>query len=289
LYKTWLLSLLLFVSTDALCQSDNRKVEKDTVQWGVGHQPPRVILGSGGVIEGQGGIQQRLLEEGLGEYYHSTHVTMNWARMEGEMRNGKKLCVSFLMKNADREQYMTFSLPWHIDLPHRIVMNKDTWTLLNKPAQLSLKSLARDPRLRGVIGNGRSYGNLDPLLQRLDKGSNLFVVSTGPINGLNMLIKGRMDYVIEFSYYVEHFIQQNNLNTDDLVSVPISEAGDYNFVYVGCPKNPWGEQVVEKVNQVIKEVRSRESYKELLKMLYHSEAERKDIEKIYYESFISAS
>ncbi len=262
-------------------------VSKETIYWGVGHQPPRVILDAEGELSGQGGIQQKMLEEGLVSDYNSKRIIMNWARIQGEIKNGKNVCASFLMKNAQREQYIEYSLPWHIDLPHRIVMSTQIWELLGKPATLSLKTLSRNKKLRGLIGHGRSYGNLDPILESLGRYSNLSIISTGPINGLNMLAKGRMDYVIELPYHVRYFQQTNELAGNSLKMIVIEEAGPYNLAYVGCPKNRWGKTVIEHVNEVIKDVRARESYKMSLKALYSDEKDKAIIERIYNQDFLA--
>ena len=261
---------------------------KDTIDWGVGHQPPRVILDADLSVHGQGGIQQNILEQELADHYQANHVVMNWARMQDEMRNGRHVCASFIMKNADRIEYIEYSLPWHIDLPHRVVMQKHTWDSLGSPDILSLNALAQHQALTGVVGIGRSYGHLDPVLYQLGEHSNLLRVSTGPINGLTMLARGRMDYGIEHPYFVEYFAEQHELPVDSLKMIPIEEAGSHNYTYVGCPKNAWGKQVISRVNEVIKRVRTRDSYLKLLQDIYSREQDKQAIESIYRNDFMSA-
>jgi uncharacterized protein (TIGR02285 family) len=261
---------------------------KDKITWGVGHQPPRVTFDGVDKLGGQGGIQQKLLSNGLSEYYQADYVAMNWARFITELKEERNVCSSFLFKTPEREKYMHFSLPWHIDLPHRIMMTKKTWIAKGKPETLSLRDLSQDHELKGVIAQERSYGTLDTIINSPDKPSNLTPIATRPTQSLSMLEKSRIDYTIEYPYFVNRIEEVIGIHTDDIVMVNIEESADYYFNYVSCPKTQWGRKVIERVNNLIQELRIKPSYLDVLKMIHTNDKDKALVERIYHQYFVSA-
>lgn len=259
---------------------------KDEILWGVGNQPPRLTYSVDGKLGGQGGIQQNILTQELAADYDAKYIQTNWARFEAEVKRGAKMCSSFLVKTSDRMDYIAFSIPWHIDLPHRIVMHRHTWKSQGFPSQLSLKAIMTNEDLKGFIEKGRSYGNLDKLLKNPESSSNINVLSIRPAQGLGMLNKHRMDYTLEYPYFTSYF-QQQHKSEEELVSIPISEGQEYLYTYVGCPNTIWGRQVIQKVNKIIEKVRPRKDYLDILTMLYSKDSDKQLVEQIYRESFIN--
>lgn len=271
-----------------LLASNSVSASKDTIIWAVGHQPPRVTFDGKNTLGGQGGIQQNLLSQGLADSYDAKYVSMNWARLENEFSQGKKICSSFLLETPDRVLSGVFSIPWHIDLPHHVAILKSAYERIGKPTAISLSQLMMEPTVSGVIEKGRSYGNLDNLLRSPPHRNNLTVVSTRPIQSLHMLRKGRMEYSIEYPYFIDYFQQLYGNPQQPIISVPIEEAGEFYYTRVGCSNTQWGKTVIARVNEVIRKTRESQSYLELLKMVYISQRDKAEIEKIYQQAFISS-
>lgn len=261
---------------------------KDKITWGVSHQPPRITFDGINTLGGQGGIQQNLLSKGLSEHYQAEYVEMNWARFATELKEQRNVCTSFLIKTAEREKYMQFSIPWHIDLPHRIMMTKAAWIAKGRPQTLSFREISQDSTLKGVIEKERSYGALDAIINDPKHVSNLTILATIPVRGLSMLEKSRIDYTIEYPYFVDRLEKIVNVKENDIVMVNIEESADYYFTYVGCPKTEWGKQVIEHVNQIIKELRYTPSYLDILKMIHTNDQDKDLVERIYHRDFVSA-
>jgi uncharacterized protein (TIGR02285 family) len=272
-----------------LCGIVNEPLAKEKITWGVGHQPPRITFDGVDALGGQGGIQQTLLSDGLSQFYKADYVAMNWARFAAELKEQRHVCSSFLIKTPEREAYTHFSIPWHIDLPHRIMMKKTAWETLGRPETLSLRDISQSSELRGIIEKERSYGALDTIIRASGTSSNLTPLATRPIRGLSMLEKSRVDYTIEYPYFKEQLQKAiGHYEEDDIVMVDIEESADYYFTYVGCPKTPWGEQVIERVNKLIRTLRVDPSYLDLLKMVHTNDKDRALVERIYYQDFVSA-
>lgn len=262
---------------------------KQTILWGVGNQPPRLSVDAEGNLSGQGGIQQTMLEEGLkGDYLHK-HVNMNWARFEAELEKGSQVCSSFVFKTKKREQHGVFSIPWHIDLAHQLIMRRATYEELGKPSQVSLNEIIALPNLIGSVELGRSYSNLDSIIVGPNQQTNLMIVPISQGRLLSMLNVSRVDYMIEYPYVASHTQETLGFPADDIVSVPIEEIKDFAFTRVGCANTPWGKQVIGKVNKFIKQIRNKPSYLELLKMIHHDQEDLNLVEKVYHEEFLTAS
>ena len=75
-------------------------VAKDSITWGLGHQPPRVTYDGYIKLGGQGGKQQ-ILSEGLSPHYDANYSPMKWARFENEVLMGNNVCSSFLIKTPN--------------------------------------------------------------------------------------------------------------------------------------------------------------------------------------------
>lgn len=204
--------LLILLSLLSFCSH-----AKDTILWGVGNQPPRITFDGHKRVGGQGGIQQELLVTGLADKYDHQYVAMNWARFEKEVLAEKFVCSAFVVKTTAREEHMAFSLPLHIDLPHRLVINKKAWQLLGEPAEVSLSELLLDNRISGVIGKGRSYDVLDTTLNKIRAYSNLQVLSVRPLKIQAMLDKERIDYTIELPYFYEFLRKQRRSEGIELI------------------------------------------------------------------------
>lgn len=262
---------------------------KDTILWGVGNQPPRLSVDAKGRLGGQGGIQQMMLEEGLKDDYEHKHVHMNWARFEAELEKGSKVCSSFVFKTKKREEYGVFSIPWHIDLAHQIIMRRETYEQLNRPAKISLTDMITTPNLVGSVELGRSYSNLDNIIVGPNSDTNLMIVPISQGRLLSMLNVARVDYIIEYPYVASYSQKKLGFPVDDIVSVPIEEIKDFAFTRIGCANTPWGKEVVRKVNQFIKKVRTEPSFLKVLKMIHHEQEDLDLVEKVYHEDFLTTS
>lgn len=259
---------------------------KDTITWAVGDNPPRITFDGKAILGGQGGLQQKMLSQELSHIYNARYLEMNWARLEAEFAAGSKVCSSFLFVTEERKKIGAFSLPWHIDLPHRLVMLKDTYIDLGEPGMVSLQKIIQNKEIRGVIEKGRSYGKLDEIISDAISDSNLTKVSVKASRSIHMLQKGRMEFTIEYPYYTNYFQQLNGNPESPIVMVPIKEAEDYYFAHIGCSNTPWGRTVIENVNKVIKKVRTQSSFLELLKLVYINEDDKNEIEHIYTSHFL---
>jgi uncharacterized protein (TIGR02285 family) len=276
------ISIFLFLSFSTLVFSNEGKL----ITWAVGHNPPRIMIDDKGLLQGQGGIQQHILQAGLSHYSHA-HEVSSFKRFTEDAEKGRHICSSFLFKTAEREKVMTFSIPWHIDLPPRIIMRKDIHEQIGAPKTLSLRTLLEAKEISGAVQKSRSFSTLDEVIEAIPD-NNLEQLEIPIPRFMDMLNAGRIDFTIAYSHLVNFIEKNNGLPEEKLVHVPIEEGFEYAFTYVGCPKNAWGQQVIEAINPVIEAERQKSSYLNLLKMLHSNKVNRDIIDKIYYRDFIQS-
>lgn len=258
---------------------------KDSITWGVGHLPPRVTIDGPNQLGGQGGIQQHLLQNKLKNFYHHQHIDMNWVHFEKEQKAGNKVCSSFIVKNAERVKHSVFSLPWGIELPLKVIMRSSTFNRMKQPKSISMREFLLDDNVSGVLVEGRTYPSLEQLIDSYPKTN----ITRLPINAnklLAMLNAGRFDYFIEYPHVALYMQQVSGQNINAITPVPIDEGFGYVYSRIACPKNARGQQVIARVNAVIRQERSKLSFLESLQMVHPREEEKQKVADIYYRDFL---
>lgn len=258
---------------------------KESILWTVGNHPPRVMVDGPGSLTGQGGIQHHILETGLKAYIHE-HVTMDWFQFETAIKENRNICSSFVFKTSLREKLAHYSLPWHIDLPHRIIMRMDNFKKLGMPRKISLVQLIHDHKLFGAIEKARSFSTLDEIINNASQAHNLEIVAARPTQLMAMLNAGRIDFTVEYPHLAAYMQGMAGHDINNIAFIEIEEAFEYAYTYVACTKNAWGQKVVKEVNDVIRQERSKPSYLKILKMIHPKQKERDKVEEIYYRDFL---
>ncbi len=97
-----------------------------------------------------------------------------------------------------------------------------------------------------------------------------------------MLFLGRIDYTIGYPTEARYFANTHPEQTDYLF-YPIEENTiRFTLGYVGCPKTKWGEEVIENVNEILKDHRQTKEF------LSFYENWLDDSSKLLHESIVNA-
>jgi uncharacterized protein (TIGR02285 family) len=126
-----------------------------------------------------------------------------------------------------------------------------------------LSRLLDDQKVLLGISNGRKYsGGIDEILNRHQGSDNILVRSGEDVfNGLlTMLFYGRIDCVIGYPIEAKYFAGKPS-DFDGLEIYMIAENKiEYTLGHVGCPKNKWGESIIQSVNKVLLDHRQTDEY-----------------------------
>lgn len=167
---------------------------RPVVTWAIVEGPPEHERPQAQLVQdlGQGPMDQqlRLLTQALPQLEHRVQA-MSLERVWRDMRQGRALCFADAFKTRER-----------LAVAHFVELGQGSPMLLvSAPgrlppsAEVSLRALLEEGRLKGLFVRQRSYGEkLDQLLAEFSQPREAL-----PDDGrlLSMLMQGRMDYVLE--------------------------------------------------------------------------------------------
>ena len=96
----------------------------------------------------------------------------------------------------------------------------------------------------------------------------------------------RIDYMIGYPWEIAYLSTQMSLG-DELAFIDIKELKGQQWIlsYVGCTKNEWGQQVIERLNAVLPIIRASDEYLfHVLKWL--PDGIKPETKKAYEKSFL---
>jgi len=251
---------------------------KETVTWQVVHWPPYQMLD--GPDQGQGLFDALLdlFKANLPQYEHKT-IEMNWARFFSELKEGKKICSLFTIKTEEREAFIEFSKPVAIGTPLRIMMRESGIETLGSRDPISMVTLLKDTRFKGVLIDKRSYYPvMDKIFEEHASLTTFKKLAIPEQSVIQMILAGRADYTLEYpnvaNYMAAKF--QDEFETK-IRSIPVKELQELSQSSCACPKNEWGKQVIKEFDIMLDQVKQTPEY---LKIMQMYQTDPKELEKI---------
>jgi len=122
------------------------------------------------------------------------------------------------------------------------------------------ENVLRNFDLKGVLGRERAYGEtIDNLLVRYESDANIDRIEMEVTNILELLLLKRIDFTIDYSE-VFHYTSKSYARGNNIISLPIIEETSIKKVYLACPKTEWGKQVINRINQILAEIKTEEEW-----------------------------
>jgi uncharacterized protein (TIGR02285 family) len=239
---------------------------KDAITWSVADYAPYVVLS--GPNKGRGISDEiiNLMKENIDVYDHKILTTNNVIRALNELRSGKNICTTPMLKTPERETFIHFSaVPSTISPAPGIVVKKKNVHNLGKDKKPSLEKLLRNERLVLGITEGRSYTKgIDEVLNKFKGKKNIESRVGGDVyKGLFlMLMADRVDYIIGTPLETIYIAEDQNMK-DDILFIPVKEGREYFMGYVACAKTPWGMEAMRSINDVLLKQRPTARYRSL--------------------------
>lgn len=238
---------------------------KDSVSWMEAVFPPFLIQSGVNQEKGYGDVVTDILQEHLAEYEHEEVIT-NITRHFYKFKQGEKVCSVGLYRTPEREEFMYFSVPSFLTLPPVIVIKKDSLAKFGNQTTVSLDAVLNNKEIMIGLAKDRSYGaTLDTILERHMGQPNLveFTGTELSLNLFKMLTRNRLDGLVGLPEEALYQAEQMGIR-DQLVTLTLVEnQQNYNgwMSSVGCSKNAWGKQVIDRVNAILLEQRPTERYR----------------------------
>lgn len=181
-------------------------------------------------------------------------VTANAKRSWTLIERGEQVCHAGAVRTPQREALAYFSNTWLMP-PLQLIVRRDLVAALPLDAagRVDLSVLLADTRLQGVVVHGRSYGPvLDARLQQPAAQAVLRRVTAGDFgsNLLPMLLQGRADYALEFPNVLAA-VAHGQPEVATLAALPIRGATDPVISGVACPRTPWGQAAIRRIDAVL--------------------------------------
>ncbi|WP_169726062.1 TIGR02285 family protein [Aestuariibacter salexigens] len=280
--------LRLAVLLTFICVSCRSISADDNIYWQTYHLPP--ILIKTGELTGQGFVDEtlQLIIERLPQYQHHMPLASH-ARALEDLRLGKQVCHPSLYLTEERKTFAYFSLPSIISPSHRLIL-KDGKTLpdaLNIPVDLT--RVIQSPEVIFGLIRGRSYGViLDKLVSKLPNEQRFLLSAEEADAAIKLVALGRLDATIGYPYEVNYFTTHSERESE-LRQYQIAGVAPYAVGYIACPKNPWGQQVITQINEVLVTLRTSPEYISAMTKWWANERQSAWFQQAVKEQFASPS
>lgn len=182
-------------------------------------------------------------------------VVANAKRSWTMIERGEPVCHAGAVRSAQREALAYFSNTWPMP-PLQLIVRRERVAALpvDGAGQVDLAALVADTRLQGVVVHGRSYGPaLDAVLGQAGAAApSLGRVTAGDFgsNLVPMLLQGRADYAIEYPNALAALLRSRP-EVAGLAALPIKGAVEPVVSGVACPRTPWGQAAIRRIDAVL--------------------------------------
>ena len=238
--------------------------EPETITWLILDLPPLFITKGPDKGNGIADRVQKMIINGLKGRRSETRVA-NASRIAWELNQDRKVCFTgeFYGNRAFLTSIPTIALP-----PHNLIVLKENAHLFGDGNTVSLKSLLENEKLIFGTAENRLYGpELDAVLREYAGSKNIYARSgKDTLEGLlGMLDKKRVHYLIEYPVSIRYTAEKSGI-WERLTVIPIKENAEALPIRgaVRCPDTPWGRQLIQEINEVLRKIRPTPEYRRIM-------------------------
>lgn len=195
----------------------------------------------------------QLYVKAMPEYIHQNLIA-TVPRIEVELKSQNLVCFPGSSEAQKRKKF-SYLTPQYIQPPPFLVTRKDVADRLAKKYKngVFLKDILKDNSLAGLAGSSRSFGaDIDRILDADPGNMSRAVFEAFGANVIQMIEKRRADYTIEYAFIMKDLMDSKKIG-DDVVAIPLEDAGPYMVQYLACSKTPSGLAVIQKADLVIRD------------------------------------
>lgn len=226
---------------------------KEKIIWPYVCFKPVYMCNDSTLVDGSGFNIYNLLWQEMDD---SEHVLLNMPikRIIENGKQGREQLFYGLYKTKEREEYFHFSLPCRISTPTYLVIRKSDLSSFGNGRPVSLRQLLDNESLSFLYLESISFGKgIDEILEEYKNKPHVLTEynTSSPINKtLKLLLNDRVDYMLSMDG-TPHEAKQMGVS-DQIVYLPIQEQNHYDIGYVVAPKNDWGKNKIEQVNEILR-------------------------------------
>ncbi len=201
---------------------------------------------------------QRQLIPALPDYRHKI-VVVPIQRIALMLKSDPQACNPGMIRNAEREQFMVFSLPTLAAVPPGIFVRRSDIArfapYVNSHGKIVLDKLLADGKLNIGIDSARSYGApVDAVLKPHREKPQLFALSIPDAsrNLAQMVLAKRIDGMLGQSFEVPYYLGGRTVaDVKALAFYALEEQADMVVNHVACANSEQGQAVIRQINAAL--------------------------------------
>jgi uncharacterized protein (TIGR02285 family) len=224
------------------------------ILWLHPEQAPLVI--KKGYGEGKGTIDrmEAFFEKNLTKCKHHFE-SGNYERIIRMIKKKENACCIPLYRTPEREQFIEFSIPYHIVLSNALIIEessrREIEPFIDQNGKVDLEALLAKGYRVGVA-KGRIYrGVIDQIINKYRNTASV-VEHDSPQQMVDsliaMMINNRVNAVIAYPLEGQYVARSMGIK---VVSLPVIGMDDYGLTSVGCSKTETGKEIIRQLNAVI--------------------------------------
>ncbi|MFT6787000.1 MAG: hypothetical protein ACJAVX_000343 [Pseudoalteromonas rhizosphaerae] len=239
-----------------------------TIDWIVTDFAPYYIFNDQYAGTGRDEGVIALLEQQLPSYTFNRTIFPSSRTIQELSNPNHTYCMLSLYQSPHRKQHISFSEQTStVGLSPSIAIHQELvqHLKLETSTPVSLKTLLNQYQLALGISMSRSYGNaIDAVINNSADASIIIRPGRDTLASLTyMLKKKRIDILL--GYPSEHYYLAKSMGFEDqLMQLPLTEAPDLSYGYIGCTNTEQGIAQVEVLNAALKEIKQQPAYHEVL-------------------------
>lgn len=179
----------------------------------------------------------------------TANTKRTWVMLEGK----EEVCHASALVSDERLKIAYFSLT-HLVPPPQLIIQADVLASYprNAAGEVILSRLLASAK-RGALLEKRSYGaSIDATIASRPDSSGLKLVTPSDYGTqtLKKLQLDRLDYTIEYDFVLA-YQQSLDSSLKSLLSVPIAGNTAPVTAGVACPRSPWGQAAIRKIDAIL--------------------------------------
>lgn len=222
------------------------------IHWLMSDLAPFRILTGPAQGQGSSDLMEKMLMAQLPQYQHRSRF-VSFERREILHGDASTLNCSFgILSNPKRQQQMLLSVPAGVVMPVALaaVANSalDRQLQAQKNPVVDLHQLVSSKRYLGLLESGRGYPTVIDQARAVP-GALLGDHSVLDQNPVDLLLGGRVDYLLEYPHRVTYLLNSSKQPAAKLHFYLLAGDESYQTTYVACSKHPAAPKLINDINQ----------------------------------------
>ena len=243
-------------------------IQAKTINWVVADFAPYYIFNDQYAGTGRDESVITLLEQQLPTYTFKRTIVPSSRTIQELTNPNDTYCMLSLYQSPQRKQHIYFSEQTStVGLSPSVAIHKELAKQLKIDIKnpISLQALLNEYHLALGISMSRSYGDaIDSVINDSSGASITIRPGRDTLASLTyMLQKKRIDILL--GYPSEHYYLAKSMGFDnELMQLPLTEAPELSYGYIGCTKNEQGIEQVKVLNAALEQIKRLPAYREVL-------------------------